>query len=355
MDIWYYLGEKWSVSFFSLLIAIILDLIIGDPNNIPHPVIYMGKSISFLENYFRKLCIQKNNSLDKQHRSQIIEKNTQILKVYGGYLVILVIILWMVFPLGILWGIQNIDKKIQILIQGVLMSQLIAKKGLYTESIKVYYALKREDLEEARYEVSMIVGRDTKNLDKKGIIKASVETVAENFSDGVIAPVLAMMIFGLVGGYIYKAINTMDSMIGYKDIKYKDIGLVAAKLDDIVNFIPARLSAVLLILATVFWSLCEYKSFKQSFFNFKESYRIFCRDRFCHASPNSAQTESVCAGALGVKLSGDAYYFGKLYPKLSIGDERREIEVEDIKRVNHLSMWAYGMIIGGMLIMLYYF
>jgi len=202
---------------------------------------------------------------------------------------------------------------------------MLAAKSLKMESMKVYDKLKEKDLPGARKAVSMIVGRDTENLSEQGVIRATVETIAENTSDGVIAPMFYMIIGGAIGGIFYKTINTMDSMIGYKNDKYLYFGKAAAKLDDIINFIPARIAAVCMIMAAFLVGL-----------DGKGSFRIFKRDRFNHASPNSAQTEAVCSGALGVQLAGDAYYFGKLYPKKTIGDFTREIELEDIRTANRL-------------------
>jgi adenosylcobinamide-phosphate synthase len=191
--------------------------------------------------------------------------------------------------------------------------------------MRVYHSLKNKNLPEARYNVSMIVGRDTDKLDEAGVARAAVETVAENTSDGVIAPMIYLAIGGPVLGFFYKAVNTMDSMIGYKNDAYLYFGRFAAKLDDAVNYIPARLAALLMILSCPFAGLDK-----------KGAAKIYKRDKRNHASPNSAQTEAVCAGALGLKLAGDAYYFGKLHKKPTIGDETRQVEAEDIKRVNRL-------------------
>ena len=192
---------------------------------------------------------------------------------------------------------------------------------------KVYKALKKDDLEGARYAVSMIVGRDTQVLDATGVAKAAVETVAENTSDGVIAPLIYLAIGGPILGFMYKAINTMDSMVGYKNDKYMYFGRCAAKLDDVVNYIPARISALLMIAV----SFLPGKAYDG-----KGAWRIWRRDRRKHASPNSAQTEAVCAGSLGVQLAGDASYFGKIVKKPTIGDAHRPVEYEDIKRANGL-------------------
>lgn len=214
-----------------------------------------------------------------------------------------------------------------VIAEAVMTWQILATKCLRVESMRVYDALKTDGVDAGRRAVSMIVGRDTSVLDAAGVTRAAVETIAENTSDGVIAPMLYTAIGGPVLGFVYKAVNTMDSMLGYKNDKYMYFGRFAARLDDVVNFIPARISAYLMIAAAFIGG-------RQ--FDGKNAYRIFKRDRFNHASPNSAQTESVCAGALRVQLAGDAVYFGKLVKKKYIGDGLREIEYEDIKRANRL-------------------
>lgn len=198
--------------------------------------------------------------------------------------------------------------------------QILATKSLKDESMKVYDALQTGDMEKSRYAVSMIVGRDTARLDDKAVARAAVETVAENTSDGIVAPLMFLAIGGAPLGFFYKAVNTMDSMLGYVEMPYKNIGLVPAKMDDVMNFVPARLSALIMLGAG--WLLKM---------DVKNGWKIFKRDRFNHASPNSAQTESVCAGLLGLRLAGDAYYHGELHKKKFIGDALREIEYEDIK------------------------
>ena len=214
--------------------------------------------------------------------------------------------------------------------------QIFATKSLKVESDRVYIALKDKGLEAGRKAVSMIVGRDTQNLTEEGVTKAAVETVAENTSDGVIAPLFYMLIGGAVLGFAYKAINTMDSMVGYKNDRYQWFGTAAAKLDDVVNFIPARVSAVLMIAASYLTGMDE-----------KNAARIFRRDRFNHKSPNSAQTEAVMAGALDVQLAGDAWYFGKLHKKPTIGDPVREMELLDIRRSHKL---LYGTAMLGLIL-----
>ena len=212
-----------------------------------------------------------------------------------------------------------------MIIESIMCYYMIASKCLKNESMKVYKAISENNIEKSRKAVSMIVGRDTENLDKSGIIRATVETVAENTSDGVTAPLMYMAMFGAVGGFFYKAVNTMDSMIGYTNEKYADIGCFSAKTDDFLNFVPSRVTAVLMIFSA-----------KILGFDSKNALKIWRRDRRNHASPNSAQTEAVCAGALGIRLAGDACYFGELYKKPFIGDDTRSIENEDIVRVNKL-------------------
>ena len=288
----------------------ILDLIIGDPHCIYHPVRLIGWLIGKLD----KMLYKDTDSNRKKY--------------YKGML------LWVLVMLATggvttagLYIFYRINVTAGLIAESVMCYQLIAAKSLKDESMKVYYRLKENNIEKARYAVSMIVGRDTEKLDETGITKAAVETVAENTSDGVIAPMLYTAIGGPVLGFVYKAVNTMDSMLGYKNDKYMYFGRFAARLDDVVNFIPARISAYLMIAAAFIGG---------RHFDGKNAYHIFKRDRFNHASPNSAQTESVCAGALRVQLAGDAVYFGKLVKKKYIGDGLREIEYEDIKRANRL-------------------
>lgn len=303
----------------AILIGFILDTVFGDPHHLPHPVRAMGKMISYLENFFRKLAGNNKNKLRR----------------YGYYLVAISIAVCILLYTGILYMAYHICSILGIVIESVMIFQLIAPHSLCKESMRVYESLKKDDIKGARYAVSMIVGRDTKNLDAKGIIKATVETVAENLSDGVVA-VLFYILFFTPFGAVYKVINTMDSILGYKDEKYIDIGKAAAKLDDAVNLIPARISAVCIIISTFILESIERLREKKRIYHFKNSIYIFKRDRFCHASPNSAQSESACAGALGIELAGDAYYFGKLYKKPTIGDALRDVEMEDILRINIL-------------------
>lgn len=307
LDIWKFHGA-------ALLAGCVIDWIIGDPIWLPHPVRLMGTMIAGTESRLRKWT--EGTGRKGQSRAGVI-------------LAVFMCIIWWCVPWAIVHGAEHLWLSgawaVLLLAEGFLCSLMLAARGLYTESMKVCRSLEEGSTEEARYNVSMIVGRDTAALDEGGIARAAVETVAENASDGVIAPFLFMALLGPAGGTLYKAVNTMDSMVGYKNDKYLYFGRCAAKLDDIVNYIPARISAWLMILA----SACERM-------NWKNAEKIYKRDRYCHASPNSAQTEAVMAGALEVQLAGDAVYFGKVVKKPTIGDDIRLVEVEDIKRANHL-------------------
>lgn len=290
-----------------ILLGFILDTIIGDPYKLPHPIRWIGSFISILEKLCRKIA-----------------KSNTMLMILGAILVFIVVFVSGGITLLVL-KLASFNKYAYLIVSSVICYYMLAGKSLKTESMKVYKAFENNDTEGARKAVSMIVGRDTQSLTKEGIIKAAVETVAENSSDGVVAPLIYMLIFGPVGGVVYKAVNTMDSMIGYVEEKYFYIGKFAAKLDDVLNYIPARISGILVIISAF---ILRY--------NYKNAFRIFKRDRKKHASPNSAQTESAMAGALGVQLAGDATYFGVVHKKPYIGDKKREIENEDIKRANDI-------------------
>ena len=294
-----------------------LDLLIGDPHFIPHPVRLIGSLISSLD---------KRLNCDAGYNSS--EKKLNLIKYKRGMLLAFTVI-FATFAMSviIIVAAYSINLYAGVIAEAVMTWQILATKCLRVESMRVYDALKTDGVDAGRRAVSMIVGRDTSVLDAAGVTRAAVETIAENTSDGVIAPMFYTAIGGPVLGFVYKAVNTMDSMLGYKNDKYMYFGRFAARLDDVVNFIPARISAYLMIAAAFIGG-------RQ--FDGKNAYRIFKRDRFNHASPNSAQTESVCAGALRVQLAGDAVYFGKLVKKKYIGDGLREIECEDIKRANRL-------------------
>lgn len=302
----------------SLAIGFLLDLAFGDPPCIPHPVRGMGKTIGACEKIARKWG----------------GKDRGRLAAGGGVLVLANLLSWGLFSLGICAAAYHVSPYIGIAVESFLCFQLLAAKSLKSESMKVYYALGNGTLDEAKTAVSMIVGRDTKDLTREGVIKAAVETVAENFADGVIAPMFYMAIGGAFFGYLYKAVNTMDSMVGYKDERYLYIGRAAAKLDDVCNYIPARLAAALMALSC---PLCGLDA--------AGAWHMWRRDGRNHASPNSAQTEAVAAGALNIQLAGDAWYFGKLYKKQTIGDPVREANTEDIVKINRLMYTASVMAI----------
>ena len=302
---------------FAFIAGFVLDLLIGDPHFIPHPVRLIGSLISFCD---------KRLNCDAGYN--ISEKKLNLIKYKRGMLLAFTVI-FATFAMSviIIVAAYSINLYAGVIAEAVMTWQILATKCLRVESMRVYDALRTDGVDAGRRAVSMIVGRDTSVLDAAGVTRAAVETIAENTSDGVIAPMLYTAIGGPVLGFVYKAVNTMDSMLGYKNDKYMHFGRFAARLDDVVNFIPARISAYLMIAAAFIGG-------RQ--FDGKNAYRIFKRDRFNHASPNSAQTESVCAGALRVQLAGDAVYFGKLVKKKYIGDGLREIEYEDIKRANRL-------------------
>lgn len=294
--------------------GLILDLLIGDPYQLPHPIRAIGRLIGFLDKKSLGRDLPKVRNEKEEGRKGLI------LVVFVLYVTILVVS-------GILIGSYVINVWLGTVIEAILTCYIMAARSLNVESRKVFLALRDKSLEEGRYAVSMIVGRDTESLDEKGVIKAAVETVAENTSDGVIAPLIFTFLGGPILGFAYKAINTMDSMVGYHNERYENFGRIPAKTDDVVNYIPARISGIMMIAAA-------YILGKD--FSGRNAYKIFKRDRYNHKSPNSAQTESACAGALGIQLAGNASYFGKIVEKPYIGDPNREIELKDIERATKL-------------------
>ena len=292
----------------SIFAGFILDLLLGDPYWMPHPVRAMGKGIQALEKKLRR----PDGTPAAQMRA-------------GALLVCMLVAVSILIPVLLLWLAYRLHPAAGLVLESFMCYQIMATKCLKVESMKVCRALRDGDVEKAREAGSMIVGRDTEELSEEGVTKAAVETVAENTSDGVIAPLFYMVIGGAVLGFAYKAVNTMDSMIGYKNDKYRYFGTAAARLDDAANFLPSRLAALLMIASAFLLGMDGPGAF-----------RIYCRDRKNHKSPNAAQTESVMAGALGVELAGNAWYFGKLYEKPTIGDPKRPIEIEDIRRSHRL-------------------
>ena len=293
----------------ALLIGFFVDLLLGDPHSIPHPVVWIGKLISTAEKLVRRL----------------FPKTVRGENIAGGVLWVIVVLVSTAVPALLLYAAYRLHPAAGLVLESIMCWQILATRSLRDESMKVYAALKKGVPEEYRRAVSMIVGRDTAELDDLAVTRAAVETVAENASDGVIAPMLFLALGGAPLGFFYKAANTIDSMLGYIEMPYKNLGLVPAKMDDVLNYIPARLSALLMLAAGALLGM-----------DAKNGWRIWRRDRRNHASPNSAQTESVCAGLLGVRLAGDAYYHGELHKKPYIGDALREIEYEDIPRAGRL-------------------
>ena len=297
---------SWGVGhLLALLIGFCLDLLLGDPHWAPHPVRAIGALIAGLEKGLRRL-------FPKSPAGELT----------GG---VVLVVLTLAIPTGLtvllLWACRLVNPWLALAVESLLSYQLLATKSLAAESRKVYDALKTGDLDKARYAVSMIVGRDTASLDEAGVARAAVETVAENASDGVIAPLIFLAIGGTPLGMFYKAANTMDSMVGYKNDKYLYFGRAAAKFDDILNFFPARIAGVLMCLGST-----------AAGYDGKNAWRVFKRDRKNHKSPNSAHTEAACAGALQLRLAGPNFYFGKLVEKPYIGDDQRPIEALDILR-----------------------
>ncbi len=302
-------------------IGYILDLLFGDPYWLPHPVRLIGKLIAGLDRALLGELREKERNEKKEFRK-------------GLLLTILVVVIIVTVTAAILYAAYRLTPLLGLAVESIMTYQLLATKCLKLESMKVYAKLKEDDLTGARTAVSMIVGRDTKVLDETGVAKAAIETVAENTSDGSIAPMLYLAIGGPVLGFFYKAVNTMDSMVGYKNDRYLYFGRASARLDDAVNFLPARISAFLMIFSCIFAG---------KGYNAKQAWRIYRRDKSNHASPNSAHTEAVCAGALGIRLAGDASYFGRLVRKPYIGDALRAVEYEDIVRVNRLLYLTAGL------------
>lgn len=300
----------------AIFLGFLLDLWLADPGWMPHPVVMMGRCIAHLETWLRA-------HFPKTPRAE---------RTAGRILAVLLPLGTLILAGAICWGAARLHPLLGLAVQTLWCWQALAVKGLAVESRNVYRCLAQGNLPAARKAVSRIVGRDTQALSEEGVTKAAVETVAENFSDGVAAPLLYMLIGGAPLALCYKAINTMDSMVGYKNQRYLHFGRAAAKLDDLANYLPSRLAALFWIIAAALTGQDAPHAFK-----------IWRRDRRNHASPNSAQTESACAGALRVQLAGPAYYFGEYYDKPTIGDALRPVEPRDILRANRMLFAASGL------------
>lgn len=309
---------------FSALLGFGLDLLLGDPAWMPHPVVWMGRCISALEKGLRAL-------FPETPRGELAA---------GALLAGILPLSTLAISAGALWLGGQIHPGVRLALEVLWCWQALALRGLRDESMGVYRALTRGTLAQARTAVGRIVGRDTAALDRAGVTRAAVETVAENFSDGVTAPLFYMLLGGAPLALCYKAVNTMDSMVGYRNHRYLYFGRAAARLDDGANFLPARLSALLLIASAPFAGQ-----------NARGAWRIWRRDRRKHASPNSAQTESAMAGALGVQLAGPAFYFGVRQDKPYLGDPVRPIVPEDIPAANRM-LYTASLLGLGLLVLL---
>ena len=296
-----------------------LDLLLADPAWMPHPVVGMGRAIAALEKRLRRRF--PATPAGERAAGRVLAAALPL----GTF----------ALAAGALALAYRLHPAAGFALETLWCWQALALRGLADESGKVYAQLAKGDLPAARRAVSRIVGRDTGSLTAAGVTKAAVETVAENFSDGVAAPLLYLLIGGAPLGLAYKAVNTMDSMVGYKNKTYLHFGRAAARLDDAANFLPSRLAALLWIGAAGLAG-----------FDGRGAWRIWRRDRLRHASPNSAQTESACAGALGVQLAGPAWYFGEYYDKPTIGDDTRPVEPADILRADRMLYLAGFLALG---------
>lgn len=300
-----------SFHILAFAVGFAADLLLGDPLGRFHIVVAIGKLIAALESGMRAI-------FPKTKTGELLG---------GGTVVLLVCGISLLASGGILALGYRLHWALGLAAESFLCWQCLAARSLYTESMAVYDALREGDLKKARSAVGRIVGRDPEALDEAGVSRACVETVAENCSDGVIAPLLFLAVGGAPLCVLYKAVNTMDSMLGYKNERYLYFGRAAAKLDDVCNFLPARLAALMMAAAA---PLVKQDG--------KNAWRIFRRDRKNHTSPNSAHTEAVCAGALHIRLGGPSQYFGKVVVKPYIGDADRPVEPEDIRRSNVLML-----------------
>ncbi|ATW28122.1 adenosylcobinamide-phosphate synthase CbiB [Candidatus Formimonas warabiya] len=304
----------------SIWAAYVLDLILGDPYRFPHPVVYIGKYVSFVEGQVRRIA-----------------SSPLALKAGGIFLTISTVLITYGLTWGVLSGVKALNIWLFYFLNIVLMWTCLAAKSLRVESMKVFGALDAENLAQARTAVSYIVGRDTSVLDEEEVTKATVETVVENTADGIVAPLFYMFIGGAPLALAYKAINTMDSMVGYKNEKYLDFGWAAARLDDLANFIPARITGFFLTLAAFFLKL-----------NYLGSIRVLIRDRRNHLSPNCGYPEAAAAGALNIQLGGTHTYFNQVVHKPTIGDDLRPVQQDDI-------LWAIRMmVLSSVLVMIFF-
>ena len=306
----------------ALILGFVIDLILGDPHSLIHPVQIIGWFISAFKKGIQRLlygCLYQE-AMDKGMKQK---KNMEL---FLGFVMMLLIVggtyavIW-----GILFAAERIHSGLAFCLEVLFIYQILATRSLRTESMKVYHRLKEGDLAGARKEISYLVGRDTQSLDEAEIAKADIETIAENLADGVVAPMFFIALGGAPLGFAYKAVNTLDSMVAYRNPENLYIGRASAKADDLCNFIPARLAAIMIIIASGLLGL-----------DIRGAWRIFLRDRYKHLSPNSAQTEAAAAGALQIQLGGTHTYFGKVVEKPVIGDDIRPVVFDDIRKMNRL-------------------
>ncbi len=309
--------------FFKIPAAFLLDALLGDPRWLPHPVVLLGKLIAHLESLFR----------------EIFPDTKWGERLAGGLLALIVCMYAYTLPFAVIYGLMYAGMRFNLrwLVYAAYGLdvfwgyQCLAARSLRDEAENVYMSLSRS-LKDGQKAVARIVGRDTEVLDRPGVIKACVETVAESTNDGLVAPLIAYSIGGAPLALLYKAINTMDSMIGYKNSRYRYFGTLAARLDDFANLLSSRLAALCMMLAALVLYLVSVFSRYAFPYNPIRAARTFLRDRYKHESPNAGQTESACAGALRLQLGGDAYYGGLLEKKPYLGRRWREPEIDDINR-----------------------
>ncbi|MDF2673091.1 MAG: cobD2 [Clostridiales bacterium] len=319
------MNEFIILNLIDVTIAVIIDLILGDPHWLPHPVIFIGKLIKMIEN-----------------KARVIAKSDKQLKCFGGVMVIIVAITNFLVPLILLFLTWQVKPLFHI-VNVIILWTTIAAKCLKDESMKVYFALKDKDISLARKFTSFIVGRDTKELDEEQLIRATVETVAENTSDGVIAPLFYSLLGGVPLAMMYKGINTMDSMVGYINEPYTHIGYYPAKTDDLFNYIPARITGFIMCITALFMRASVFNSLK-----------TMIRDRKNHKSPNCAYPEAAVAAILGVQLGGNNVYFGKVVEKPTIGDKHRELNKEDIVSANKIMFITEFLFLAVTVILIYF-
>ncbi len=287
-----------------IYLAVLMDFFLGDPKSIPHPVIFVGKIVSLGEKIFYPM---KNKKL-------------------AGFLFFFFNLAVVAAVIAVILYLAGLQKYIYFIVNLYLLYTSLSWGSLKKETSYPIKALEENNLDAARTYVSYVVGRDTENLNPEEVLEATIETVGENTIDGIIAPLFYMVIgyfcgLPLLFVYLYKTINTMDSMVGYKSEKYHAFGFAAAKIDDVFNYLPARIGAILMLLAGIILG-----------YNWRNGWKIFKRDRYKHSSPNSGLSESIFAGLLGLRLGGPHTYFGEYMVKPYIGDALKKPEAADYRK-----------------------